>query len=281
MALYIAVMATALLVTVLGLAGLVAVGIQRRESVELSDRIAARYYSKSAVELALQRIAGDANWRTTYPSGVESAGLTLGDPGGGTVSWIVTDSDGNLDDSDTRLTLRGVGRVGDAVQVSGVEVLVAGTGPVELRSMTSTSSAATGQLLSSQWWCQYVKPTLPETAVSWRVTGVEFYCVESNDKNMSITLYEPVASNWPSGTVIDSLTFKSKVVSNYWSWNSFAFAGTTSMPPDQGVCIALTTTESSAPIQFQYLTGGVAEADSALITGTPAWSAYATNKALR
>lgn len=276
-----AVLATALLVTVLGLSGLIAVGVQRRESVALRDRIAARILARSATQLALARINQDPNWRTTYPSGIESVRVAMGDALGGAVSWIVADDDGSLSDPDSRLTLRGIGRVGNAVQVSGVEVVVPVTGPAELRSMTTTASAAQDSLRNDEWWCQYVKPTLPATALSWRITSVEFHCRRKDSgQTVNVVIYETNGSNMPSSTVIDSMSVNSSSLSSGWSWQSFALSGSTEILAGEGVCVALTTSANN-PIDLEYISGGLAQADSALITGDPTWSTYESDKALR
>ena len=119
-------MAVALLVSVMGLAGLMVVGIERRQAEMGNDLITARANAESAVELALRVIANDPNWRTTYTSGVESTPMQIGPASAGTVSWVLEDSDGNLTDSDTDLKLKGVGRVGNVVQVISVKLTTVG-----------------------------------------------------------------------------------------------------------------------------------------------------------
>jgi hypothetical protein len=121
-ALYIAVISTALIVSLLGLAGLSIVRIERNQASNMNDRNIARSNARSAVELALRVVANDSNWRNTYTNGVETTPQSLGPNGRGTVSWILEDTDGSLTDADTSLRLKGVGRVGNTVQVSSVRV---------------------------------------------------------------------------------------------------------------------------------------------------------------
>lgn len=121
-ALYIAVISTALIVSLLGLAGISIVRIERKEANSMNGMLIARYNARSSVELALRVIADDPNWRTTYPSGVETTPQSLGPNGIGTVSWVLEDSDGSLTDADTQLRLKGVGRVGQTVQVSSIGI---------------------------------------------------------------------------------------------------------------------------------------------------------------
>ncbi len=119
-ALYVMVFSTTLIVSLLGLAGIAIVRIERLQAGGCDDMLRARLNARSAVELALRVIANDPNWRTTYSNGVETTTQALGANGRGTVSWILSDSDGSLTDGDTALRLKGIGRIGDVVQVSEV-----------------------------------------------------------------------------------------------------------------------------------------------------------------
>ncbi|MCA9069580.1 MAG: hypothetical protein KDA84_11685, partial [Planctomycetaceae bacterium] len=121
--LYLAVISIAMIVSLLGLAGLNIVRIERRQMTADVDRRIARRHANSAVELARRKIANDPNWRTTYSSGVETTPVMLSPVSEGTLSFILEDTDGNLTDSDTQLTLKGVGRVGDSVQVSRIQMV--------------------------------------------------------------------------------------------------------------------------------------------------------------
>jgi hypothetical protein len=125
-ALYITVLSTALIVSLLGLTGLTIVRIERRQLDSSSDRETARMYANSAVELALRVLADDPDWRTTYTSGVETAPQSLGSHTTATLSWILEDTDGSLTDGDESLRLKGVGRVGSTVQVSSLAVATSG-----------------------------------------------------------------------------------------------------------------------------------------------------------
>ena len=122
MALYVSVMMTTLIVSLLGLAGIAVMRIERLESTATNDILIARMNAESALEHALVVLANDDAWRTSYTSGVETTPQSLGWDPNDTISWIVADSDGDLTDTDTSLTLQGIGRVGDTVQVVEVEL---------------------------------------------------------------------------------------------------------------------------------------------------------------
>ena len=122
MALYVTVMMTALIVSLLGMASIAIVRIERIESESANDMLLARLNAHSAIEFALVAINSNPTWRTMYTSGLEPIIYPMGANELGTYSWILSDSDGDLTDSDTYLTIQGIGRVGDAVQVVQMEL---------------------------------------------------------------------------------------------------------------------------------------------------------------
>src|SRR5688572_13897146 len=121
-ALYVAVTATAMIVSVLALTALSVVRIERRQATTINSRLIARTHARSAVELALKSINNNASWRTAYTSGVETPTVSLGSNSTGTLSWSLSDSDGSLTNADILPRLKGIGRIGDVVQVGSVEV---------------------------------------------------------------------------------------------------------------------------------------------------------------
>lgn len=127
-ALYVTVVTTSLIVSLLGLAGLTVLRIERIQMDSNGDRRTARTNANSAVELSLETLANDSNWRKTYASGVETTAQSLGAGGRGTLSWMLKDSDGLLTDDDVDLRLYGIGRIGSVVQVSSVQITQPKTG---------------------------------------------------------------------------------------------------------------------------------------------------------
>lgn len=121
-ALYSTVMIVALICSILGLAGLNVVRLERKQMRFSTDILDARQNARSGVELALKAIANDPGWRSNLVNGQESALYSLGSSGTGTVSWKIEDSDGSLTDSDTELRIHGIGRIGGTVQVSSLQV---------------------------------------------------------------------------------------------------------------------------------------------------------------
>lgn len=121
-ALYVSVLATATIVSVLALSAVAVVRLERKQAEAINARLAARANARSAVELALRVLNNDSNWRTTYANNAETTPVSLGPNGAGTLSWKLFDVDGNLTNADVELWLKGIGRVGDAVQVSSLQI---------------------------------------------------------------------------------------------------------------------------------------------------------------
>ena len=76
---YIAVLGVTLFVTLVGLSSMLLVETQRQTRVAVSDSRAVRIDARSALEIALTRVAGDPAWRSSYPPGAWTDAQSLGD----------------------------------------------------------------------------------------------------------------------------------------------------------------------------------------------------------
>jgi hypothetical protein len=114
------ILAVTSLAGVSAMAALIATRSQFRGVAQNNDATRAEALAESAVEWALSKIAADANWRTTYTSGVETTPVALG---GGTVAFkLVDEADGNLANVVTdSVRLYGIGRFGAATRVYSVQ----------------------------------------------------------------------------------------------------------------------------------------------------------------
>jgi len=117
---YIMVMGTAMLVTAIGLGAIAVSRLQVRTASWGGDAGEAGILALSAAEHALAKlnlltVAGDPTWRGGYTNGVKVSDIPFGR---GTISWMLVDADGNLDDNDADpLDLYGIGVVGEARRV--------------------------------------------------------------------------------------------------------------------------------------------------------------------
>jgi hypothetical protein len=280
MAVYMYVTTAALMVSLLALSATAVVRVERRQVDVFGDRQTARTLAHSAVDLALKRIDGDSNWRSSYTSGVATTPSNVLNGSTDSVSWSFYDTDGNLTDADIQLRIKGVGRSGDAVQVASVQLQRDNIGPVTHRSLTSSGS--NDSLRNDKWWGQYFRPTLPADAFQWWVTSVEFYIRRDNsNRTFRVRLYRPDGGNLPSSEILDEVALNSDSFSLLWGWRTITFTGAYMLNSADGVCLTLETTASSDPIDLEYVAGGVSAANSALLRGTPTWSAPETDKGLR
>ncbi len=230
-ALYVAVTGTTMIVSVLALSAMAIVRIERQQAVSTNERQIARSHARSGVELALQRINSDPSWRSNYANGVETTVPSLGNSSSGSISWSLSDTDADLDNSDGVLRLKGIGRVGDTVQVSSVQIR-AGEVAGLLRSYDNTLGAASDDVSSSKWWGQYFKPNLPADANGWVVTSVQVRIKQNVARWFSVRLYGAGGGNVPSGTVIESLDVHSSSVPLTFTWYTIPFAGSTWLEKD-------------------------------------------------
>jgi cytoskeletal protein CcmA (bactofilin family) len=75
---YLYVLASSLLVTILGLGAMAAVRLQMRSERLTRDSAAARAYAASAVEIGLRQVTQNANWRTAWTNGTWLGANTIG-----------------------------------------------------------------------------------------------------------------------------------------------------------------------------------------------------------
>lgn len=142
---YIAVLGISMLVVVLGVGGLLAVQVQRREVKEALATEQALLGSRAAIELARLNISTNASWRTDYTSGVWSTAEPFG---GGRIQWKLEDeADGNLATNTAKsdpaldpVRVYGMATVGSAVRVTSVVLTGAKVPDDVLRTAIHTQS---------------------------------------------------------------------------------------------------------------------------------------------
>ena len=282
-ALYVAVTGTAMVVSVLAMSSMAIVRIERRQATAINTRLIARANARSAVELAVQRINAMPAWRTTYFNNVETPALSLGAGILGTASWKLADSDGELDDSDATLTLKGIGRVGSTVQVSSIQIRAGETaGLLRNYELALDLGDSENDLQSNSWWGQYFKPSIPAGANGWRITSAQIRARRNNTGRIfRVRLYGAGGGNIPTGTLIESVDVNSTSVPTGLSWVTIPFEGTTPLDTGQAVTLAIETTASQSPIRISYKSSGVSAPNSALLRGDPDWETFETDEALQ
>lgn len=280
-ALYSIVMMTALLISLLALAGLAVMRVESEQTRDAEGTTAALANARSAVEWAIEVLNNDVDWRTNYTSGVPTAQQSLGPDAPGALSWMLVDSDSDLTDADTDLRLVGIGRADATVQAASVRIRVLADA-LEVHNESTFADLADDFVSKTHWVCQFFRPVLPAGTTAWRITAIDFYGYKnSGNRDFDVRQYQPLASNMPSATLIDSVTLNSNDLSPTPGWITVTFTGETWMPATDGVCLAFeSTAKNQAPIGITYRNANVTTADSALITGDTAWATYETDQAL-
>ena len=111
--LYVAVLGSTMVITVIGISALMLARIERVSAEGTADLSTARFYAQSAIEMGQHKIRQDSNWRTTYTSGAWESNRTIGS-GKYTLEGI-DPVDGNLSNSASdSLLLRGTGFEGQS-----------------------------------------------------------------------------------------------------------------------------------------------------------------------
>ncbi|MCH7873331.1 MAG: hypothetical protein IID33_16670 [Planctomycetes bacterium] len=110
---YVAVLGSSMLVTVVGLSALMATRIERRGAQDAGDLAKARFHARTGIEMGLFRIGADANWRANRTNGLWETGKPVG-TGSYTLSGV-DPGDGDLNDDEREpLRLQGDGLEGEA-----------------------------------------------------------------------------------------------------------------------------------------------------------------------
>ena len=109
---YVVVLGTSMLVTVIGVSALMATRIERTYVEGCNDLEAARLHAHSAIEMGYFWINNDPDWRTTRANGIWLADQPIGT---GTFTLAVIDpDDGDLkSEPNNRIVLTGTGIEGD------------------------------------------------------------------------------------------------------------------------------------------------------------------------
>ena len=153
-AMYMTVLMTAMLVTVIGLGGLMAARTQFHIGQSNDHAMQARFYAQSAIDLALQDLRNDVNWRSNLSNDTWEADRALS---AGLFRWKPVDElDGDLDnDANAEVRIYGTGIVGDTVRTYSVALTPPETPPNLLRNPGFESGTTSWQ----SWNCALVEST--------------------------------------------------------------------------------------------------------------------------
>jgi len=138
-----------------------------------------------------------------------------------------------------------------------------------------------GDVLNNSWWGQYFAPSLPADAVSWSVSRVRLLLKRhsNEDTTTMVELRLPNPDWTPSDTVIDRKGIPQLSLPANATWMEVVFSDARNLDPGVGLCLALTTTDTSSCV-LRYRQAGVVLAGSALSFYNTSWGTPATDQAL-
>ena len=110
-----------MIVSIVSLSAMQITRLQRKSALAADEMAEARLMAQSAIESGLALITANPTWRTIFVSGNENPTVWVSLGGSGDFKFVLTDPDGSLsDDVNDAVTLRGIGRSGEATHVATV-----------------------------------------------------------------------------------------------------------------------------------------------------------------
>jgi hypothetical protein len=133
---------------------------------------------------------------------------------------------------------------------------------------------------SSQMAGQYFTPSLPQGAVSWRVTRVRLktraHGAAQGQTNIQL---RPVGGGTPSGNVIDQASQSEATLGASYSWQQFNFTRASNLAPGTAMCIILDWVSDADSCDVQYQTLGVNLSGSYYLFSSNGGSTWSANVA--
>jgi len=183
---YVLVLGTSILVTVIGVSALALSRIQTRIAAAELPAAKARFAAQSLIEVALLRIANDPNWRSAYTNDTWTDEETVGDAVG--AYKLVDELDGDLTNDPTHpVRLCAKATAGEAVRLCSVELT-----PAERPNLLVNPGFEDGTADWSSWNC-----TLVTTGDPHRGRGCVFL---QGRGTLDSTVYQDVTSVVENGT---------------------------------------------------------------------------------
>jgi hypothetical protein len=131
-----------------------------------------------------------------------------------------------------------------------------------------------------QWWAQYFKPVLPDDAVSWSVTRVQFMAREDNDPVPTFVQLREAAPNLaPTNTIFAHAVLESTELTGTFAWIEKKFANTKGLAPTSGICLAFVNNNGKSA-QLRYREKNVVLAGTRLSEAAPDWELQDPDQAL-
>ncbi len=256
---YVLVLMVSVFVAVVGLSAMTAGRIQTRTANASQDAAKAGYYAQSMVDLGLYKAMTTPGWRTTHTNDTWTPDYTWGEA---IVTYkFVDEIDGDLANDPTQpVRLYGKTTVNNTVRIYSVKLLQPG-GATESPEMLlnswdpATPNAGLQNIQEWYWHGQYIEPTLPANATSWKVTRVQFKARSSTgsttDGVTKVQLRTADASGLPTTTVLEAFTMNETALTATPTWREFTFSNVSSLTPADHLCLVLEWSQGSKAAQVE------------------------------
>ncbi len=280
---YVAVLGTAVIVSLIGLTSIHLSRLELRSATAQNERAYARQLAQSGVELAMAAIDLDPNWRTNYTHGIEN----VRSPAGASEDIIfrfLDNTDSNLgNDSTQEVEVQGIGRYGNAEYRYSVTYAHSETTDTQssqqlLKSFTTNNTNAI--VNSSLYLGQYFVPDMPTEATSWNIDRIEVYLEGHGavSATMDFKLYSSDINGEPA-TLLEAQAIPESALPPNGSpaYHAFNLSTATGLTPGGGYCFVMEQTGggNSAIVHYE---GGATQTNSHLIRGGVGWwSSEASN----
>lgn len=110
-------------------------------------------------------------------------------------------------------------------------------------------------ITKTNWPGQYFKPTLPDDAVSWRVTRVVFRAIWHGltDGRTLVQIRTADGSDLPTSTIIEQSVMNEVDLGPLLTWRQFTFSDVANIAPEDGLCLVLEWVQSMNSAAVEYV----------------------------
>jgi prepilin-type N-terminal cleavage/methylation domain-containing protein len=93
---------------------------------------------------------------------------------------------------------------------------------------------------TSEWIGQYLAPSVPGIAMSWRPTSIKFVAHESSSNSVAKVQLRPANANLqPTTTVLEEYSMTDLTLPWSYAWQEYAFSNVAGLAPTEGLCFVV------------------------------------------
>ena len=128
---------------------------------------------------------------------------------------------------------------------------------IVLSSFVGSASTSGEGIKDLQWPGQYFNPSLPEDAISWRVTRVMVKAEKAASAGgQALVQLRTADDDTPTTTVLEQQVMYETSLSAKRTWQEFSFSSVDSRPPGEGLCLVLAIGVNPTAGRVESASGG-------------------------